>query len=78
MNMEKYRFEEIYGDVIEYFGEDLAKIEMLTKAKYKEAVCKLIERKVSVSTAESFTGGLIGKLFTDVSGKIPVEVVSKT
>lgn len=68
MSIEKYRFEEIYGDVTEYFGEDLAKIEKRTKEKYAEAVKKLIEKQIRVSTAESFTGGLIGKLFTDVSG----------
>ncbi len=68
MDRQIYRFEEVYGDVIEYFGENLAEIELGAKKKYKEAVMKLIEKKVSVSTAESFTGGLIGKLFTDVSG----------
>lgn len=68
MSIEKYRFEEIYGDVTEYFGENLAKIEKRTKEKYAEAVKKLIEKQISVSTAESFTGGLIGKLFTDVPG----------
>ena len=68
MNAENYRFEEIYGDVTEYFGENLAKIEKRTKEKYAEAVKKLIEKQIRVSTAESFTGGLIGKLFTDVPG----------
>lgn len=65
---EYYRFEEIYGDVTKYFGKYGADIEQRTKAKYKEAVQKLIEKGISVSTAESFTGGLVGKLFTDVSG----------
>ena len=65
---QNYRFEEIYGDVVEYFGNDLTEIELETKKKYKKAVAALIEKGVSVSTAESFTGGLIGKLFTDISG----------
>lgn len=68
MCIEKYRFEEIYGDVTEYFGESFDVIESRAKEKYKEAVAKLIEKGISVSTAESFTGGLIGKLFTDVPG----------
>ena len=35
---------------------------------YKEVVKKLIERKLTISTAESITGGLISKLITDVPG----------
>ena len=35
---------------------------------YALAVKELTDRKLTVSTAESCTGGLIGKMFTDVSG----------
>lgn len=35
---------------------------------YKAAIEALKTRKLTVSTAESCTGGLIGKLFTDISG----------
>ena len=35
---------------------------------YKEVVEKLINRKLTISTAESITGGLISKMITDVSG----------
>lgn len=38
------------------------------KKAYTEAVRALTERCLTVSCAESCTGGLIGKLFTDVSG----------
>ena len=38
------------------------------KEAYTEAVRVLTERGITVSCAESCTGGLIGKLFTDVSG----------
>lgn len=39
-----------------------------TKAAYTEAVKALTERGLTVSVAESCTGGLMGKLFTDISG----------
>ena len=42
--------------------------EQETMEIYKTAVKTLIERGLTVATAESCTGGLIGKLFTDVSG----------
>ena len=42
--------------------------EALTKAAYTKAVSTLTERGLTVATAESCTGGLMGKLFTDVSG----------
>ena len=35
---------------------------------YREVVKKLIDRKLSISTAESITGGFISKLITDVPG----------
>ncbi|MBO6119140.1 MAG: CinA family protein [Lachnospiraceae bacterium] len=35
---------------------------------YQETVKKLILRKLTISTAESITGGLISKMITDVSG----------
>lgn len=35
---------------------------------YREIVKKLIERKFTIATAESITGGLISKLITDVPG----------
>jgi nicotinamide-nucleotide amidase len=35
---------------------------------YASAIGELTARKLTVSTAESCTGGLIGKMFTDVSG----------
>ena len=38
------------------------------KKAYTEAVRLLTEKGLTVSVAESCTGGLIGKLFTDVSG----------
>ena len=43
-------------------GEDEA------KKAYNKAVSHLSEKGLTVSVAESGTGGLIGKLFTDVSG----------
>lgn len=72
VGIEKYRFEEIYGDVINYFGENFADVEERAEKKYNEAVKMLVEKGVSVSTAESFTGGLIGKMFTDVPGSSAV------
>ena len=39
-----------------------------TKGVYSKLVGELIKKRMTVSTAESCTGGLIGKLFTDVSG----------
>ena len=39
-----------------------------TKASYTELVGELTKKSLTVSTAESCTGGLMGKLFTDVSG----------
>lgn len=39
-----------------------------TKGGYAKLVGELIKKGLTVSTAESCTGGLIGKLFTDVSG----------
>lgn len=44
------------------------------KEAYTEAVRVLTERGITVSCAESCTGGLIGKLFTDVSGASAVFV----
>ena len=35
---------------------------------YKNIVEKLIERKLTIATAESITGGLIAKMITDVPG----------
>lgn len=35
---------------------------------YTEVIKKLIAKKISISTAESITGGLISKLVTDVPG----------
>ena len=35
---------------------------------YKEVVEKLIDRKLTIATAESITGGLIAKMITDVPG----------
>ena len=35
---------------------------------YTEVVKKMIERELTVSTAESITGGLIAKMITDVEG----------
>ena len=72
MKMQKYRFEEIYGSVTDYFGDDAAKIESNAEGKYDKAVRALIEKGTSISTAESFTGGLIGKMFTDVPGSSSV------
>lgn len=42
--------------------------ESQTKASYTQLVGELRQKNLTVSTAESCTGGLIGKLFTDVSG----------
>ena len=39
-----------------------------TKGVYAKLVGELIKKGLTVSTAESCTGGLMGKLFTDVSG----------
>lgn len=39
---------------------------------YKYVVKKLIEKKFSISTAESITGGLVAKLITDVPGSSEV------
>ena len=39
-----------------------------TKGSYAKLVGELSRKGLTVSTAESCTGGLIGKLFTDVSG----------
>ena len=39
-----------------------------TKGSYAKLVGELIKKGMTVSTAESCTGGLVGKLFTDVSG----------
>lgn len=43
-----------------------------TKVSYTELVEELIKKDLTVSTAESCTGGLMGKLFTDVSGSSAV------
>lgn len=42
------------------------------KDVYAKLVDELIQKGLTVSTAESCTGGLIGKLFTDVSGSSAV------
>ena len=72
MNIEKKHFEEIYGDTREYFGNDLKKISESVGAEYIALVEKLKEKGATLSSAESFTGGLIGKLVTDVSGSSAV------
>ena len=43
-----------------------------TKGVYAKLVGELIKKDLTVSTAESCTGGLMGKLFTDVSGSSAV------
>ena len=43
-----------------------------TEDVYAKLVGELIKKGLTVSTAESCTGGLIGKLFTDVSGSSAV------
>ncbi len=72
MSIEKYRFEEIYGDISEHFCESVTAIEVRAENMFAEAVKGLMDKGMSVSTAESFTGGLIGKLFTDVPGSSAV------
>ena len=72
MNIEKKYFEEIYGDTREYFGSDFSKIAESVNAEYVALVEKLKEKGATLSSAESFTGGLIGKLVTDVSGSSAV------
>lgn len=48
----------------EYIPEDDAQLMEL----YSKTIKELIESKVTVSTAESCTGGLLGKLITDIPG----------
>ena len=54
-------FEKIYMD-----AKGVSESE--TKASYTELVGELTKKGLTVSVAESCTGGLMGKLFTDVSG----------
>lgn len=72
MNIEKKYFEEIYGAPSDYFGGDLKKIANSVSTEYVALVEKLKEKGATLSSAESFTGGLIGKLVTDVSGSSAV------
>ena len=72
MNIEKEYYEEIYGDPREYFGGDLKKTVESVGAEYVALVKTLKEKGATLSSAESFTGGLIGKLVTDVSGSSAV------
>ncbi|MBQ3110276.1 MAG: competence/damage-inducible protein A [Clostridia bacterium] len=51
---------EILGEYIYGEGDDVTMAEVLVK--------ELIKRKLTVSTVESCTGGLIGKMITEVSG----------
>ncbi len=52
-----------------FFVQDLPEVNArISAAAYTEAVGKLIRSGMTVSVAESCTGGLIGKLITDVSG----------
>lgn len=72
MNIEKKFFEETYGDTIDYFGSDPQKIADCVSAEYIALVENLKKKGATLSSAESFTGGLIGKLVTDVSGSSAV------
>lgn len=72
MNIEKKYFEEIYGDPSDYFGTDIEKISSSAVTEYLALVEELKRKGATLSSAESFTGGLIGKLVTDVSGSSAV------
>ena len=72
MNIENKYFEEVYGDPNEYFCGDLKNISDTVGAEYVALVEGLKEKGATLSSAESFTGGLIGKLVTDVSGSSAV------
>ena len=72
MNIEKKYFEEIYGDPSDYFDVDPKKKADSLSVEYIALVEKLKEKGATLSCAESFTGGLIGKLVTDVSGSSAV------
>ena len=72
LNIEKKYFEEIYGEPRDYFGDDFENISDAVSAEYAALVETLKGRGATLSSAESFTGGLIGKLLTDVSGSSAV------
>lgn len=69
MDIEKINFEERCSDLDSYFGASVAD---RAREEYMLAVKLLVERGLTVSTAESFTGGFIGKSFTDVPGSSAV------
>ncbi len=53
---------------MEYYTTDGFKYDLLEKDANKILVKKLVKFNLKISTSESFTGGLISKLITDVPG----------
>ena len=72
MTLERLEFNKDSVDLDAYFGKDMADTEVRAKKSFLELVATLAERGLTVATAESFTGGYIGKLITDVPGSSAV------
>ena len=72
MSFEKFEFNRNNMDFERYFGDHASLAGVYCSEKYPEAVRIMKERGLTVATAESCTGGLVGKLFTDVSGSSAV------
>ena len=72
MNFERFEFNRKNMDFERYFGDHASFVGVYCSEKYPEAVRLMAERGLTVATAESCTGGLVGKLFTDVAGSSAV------
>ena len=71
MEIIRYEFNKSTVDFEEFFGNSLPDIAIVCK-DYAKTVALLCEKKLTLSSAESCTGGYIGKLITDVSGSSAV------
>ena len=71
MEIERYEFNKSTVDFTAFFGNALPDMAVVCR-DYAKTVALLCEKGLTLSSAESCTGGYIGKLITDVSGSSAV------